>query len=209
MALFADRVDAGTQLAASLRAWRGRDAVVLGIPRGGVVVAAVVASAYGWPLDRVPVRKLGARGNAELAVGAIAENARVLSEPMLRLTGTTPADLQRVEQAERAELARRSAAYPSPGIDLGGRVAIIVDDGIATGSTALAACRAVRSRGAADVVLAAPVAPYDWAPEDGVVDVFVCPHRPREFRAVGQFYDAFPQTTDEEVARLLARNLPT
>ncbi|KAA9147581.1 hypothetical protein F6B41_25720 [Microbacterium lushaniae] len=209
MALFADRADAGTQLAASLRAWRGRDAVVLGIPRGGVVVAAVVAAAYGWPLDRVPVRKLGAHGNAELAVGAIAENVRVVSERTMRLTGTTPADLEWVEEAERAELARRTAAYPSPGLDLTGRVAIVVDDGVATGSTALAACRAVRARGAGEVILAVPVAPHDWEPDDGVADAFVCPHRPRDFRAVGQFYERFPQTTDGEVARLLTPDLPT
>lgn len=208
MVLFADRIAAGQELAACLRTRWGSDAVVLGIPRGGVVVAAEVASAGGWQLDRIPVRKLGARGREELAVGAIADGVRVLSDEVMRLTGTTPADVADTEGVERTELARRASLYPSPDADVAGRVAIVVDDGVATGATAMAACRAVRARGPAGVILAVPVAPHDWAPDADVVDEFVCPHRPRDFRAVGQFYDEFPQTSDEEVTRLLARDLP-
>jgi putative phosphoribosyl transferase len=208
MALFADRAAAGRELASCFRSRADLDAVVLGIPRGGVVVAAEVAAAYDWPLDRLPVRKLGARGHAELAVGAIAEGVRVLSEDALRMTGTTAADVAAVERSERAELERRTAAYPSRHPDLTGRVAIVVDDGVATGATALAACRAVRARGPAWVILAVPVAPHDWCPDADAVDEFVCPHARRDFRSVGQFYERFPSTTDEEVTRLLTRDLP-
>lgn len=208
MALFADRTEAGKELAACLAARTDLDAVVFGIPRGGVVVAAEVAAVCGWPLDRVPVRKLGARERAEVAVGAIAEGVRVLSDAAMRVTGTSAADVAAVEDAERAELARRSAVYPSAGVDVRGRVAVVVDDGLATGATALAACRALRRRGAARIILAVPVAPYDWSPAADAVDEFVCPHLRRDFRAVGQYYITFPQTTDEEVTRLLTRDSP-
>src|SRR3546814_12417478 len=109
---FADRVAAGRELAECFRSRTELDAVVLGIPRGGVVVAAEVATAYDWPLDRIPVRKLGARGHEELAVGAIAEGVRVLSEDAMRLTRTTAADVEAVERVERIEPARRTSAYP-------------------------------------------------------------------------------------------------
>jgi predicted phosphoribosyltransferase len=207
-ALFADRAEAGRKLAACFTSRTDLDAVVLGIPRGGVVVAAEVAAACRWPLERIPVRKLGARGHREVAVGAIAEDVRVLSERTMRATGTTDADVAAIERAERIELARRAAAYPSSGVEVAGRVAVVVDDGLATGATAVAACRAVRARGAERVILAVPVAPREWRPRDDAIDEFVCPHVRRDFRAVGQYYAAFPPTSDEEVRRLLTRDLP-
>ena len=188
--------------------WRGTDAAVLGIPRGGVVVAAEVARVLGLPLGAAVVRKLGTPGHEEFAVGAIAEGVRIVDPKAVRQGGVTPAQLASVEERERAELERRARAFdPSP-IDVAGKVVIVVDDGVATGSTAMAACRAQRSRGAAQIVLAVPVAPAGWEAEASVVDRFVCPHLVADFWAVGQFYDDFTQTKDEEVARLLARDLP-
>lgn len=208
MAIFADRVDAGRQLAAALEDWRGTDAVVLGIPRGGIVVAAEVARALQLPLGAAVVRKLGAPSQAEYAVGAIADGVRIVDPDALRYGGVTPAQLASVEDAERAELERRSRLFDPTPLDVRDRVVIVVDDGIATGSTATAACRSQRARGAVQVVLAVPVAPASWTPEADVVDEFVCPHRPQRFWAVGEFYTDFRQTEDEEVARLLARDLP-
>lgn len=203
MALFADRRDAGRELAAELARWRGTDAVVLGIPRGGVVVAAEVAQALGLELDAVVVRKLGAAGHEEFAVGAIADGVRLVTPESLRWAGMSAQDLDEVEAAERAELARRTDAFGSRLTDLSGRVALVVDDGVATGASAVVACRAVRARGPERVVLAVPVAPERWEPPADAVDEFVCPHRESDFWAVGQYYDAFAQTTDRAVLALL------
>lgn len=204
MALFADRIDAGRQLAELLTGWRGRDAVVLGIPRGGVVVAAEVARVLDAPLGVAIARKLGVPWHEELAFGAIAEGVRVVSDDALRGSGVTPEQQTSVEEHERVELHRREARFGAGLVDVDGRTAIVVDDGVATGATATAACRSVRTRGAASVVLAAPVAPAHWHADATVVDEFVCPHRERNFWSVGQFYDDFTQTSDDEVARLLA-----
>lgn len=203
MALFADRRAAGWELAEELASWRGTDAVVLGIPRGGVVVAAAVADALGLPLDAVVVRKLGASGHEEFAVGAIAEGVRIVTPDAMRWAGMSPEDLERVEAAEREELARRTDAYGARVADLSGRTALVIDDGVATGASALAACRAVRSRNPDRIVLAVPVAPEHWEAPADEVDEFVCPHREPDFWAVGQYYDYFGQTTDAEVVRLL------
>ena len=203
MALFADRRAAGRELAAELADWRGTDAVVLGIPRGGVVVAAAVAEALGLDLDAVVVRKLGAAGHEEFAVGAIADGVRIVTPDAMRWAGMSSQDLERVEAAEREELARRTDVYGPRGRELTGRTAIVVDDGVATGASALAACRAVRARDPDRVVLAVPVAPDRFVPPADVVDDFVCPHRESDFWAVGEYYDHFGQTGDAEVLRLL------
>jgi putative phosphoribosyl transferase len=203
MAIFADRAHAGRELAEALRAWEGSDAVVLGIPRGGVVVAAEVARALSLPLGTAVVRKLGAPDREEYAIGAIAQDVRVLDDAALRAERVTPSELAAVEAAERAELRRRTEAFGAVGPDPAGRTAIVVDDGIATGASATAACRAVRTRGAREIVLAVPVAPARWLPDIDVVLAYVCPHRESPFWAVGQFYDDFAQTRDEEVMGLL------
>ncbi|MDT0441517.1 phosphoribosyltransferase family protein [Streptomyces johnsoniae] len=208
--IYADRADAGRRLAHELRDLRGRDAVVLGLPRGGVPVAAEVASALRAPLDVEVVRKLGAPFQPEVAMGAIAEDegARVLNERVLRATRTGEHDLAAVEATERTELTRRAREYRGgrPPLSVAGRTVVIVDDGIATGATARAACRSARRRHAERVILAVPVAPGEGIEEVvAEADAFVCPERPAEFMAVGQFYRDFGQTTDEEVVACLRR----
>lgn len=190
-------------LAAQLSAWHGADAVVCGIPRGGVVVAAVVADALELPLDVAVVRKLGATSNEEFAVGAIAEGVRVVRPDAVQLAGMGPEQLDFVEDMERVELRRRTALFARVRAELHDRTAIVVDDGIATGSTAIAACKAVRARGAEHVVLATPIAPAGWRPARDVADEFVCAVAASDFWAVGQFYRDFTQTTDAEVVTLL------
>ena len=204
MAIFADRAHAGRELAGELAHLRGMDAVVLGIPRGGVVVAAPVARALMLPLGVAVVRKLGAPQHDEFALGAIADGVRVVDPVSLHDAKVTPAQLAAVEQRERAELARRTTSFELTGLDVSGRTVIIIDDGIATGSTARAACLAQRGRGAARIVLAVPVAPQSWRPDPAEVDEYICPHREAHFWAVGQYYDDFTQTTDDEVTRLLS-----
>ena len=207
--IFTDRQDAGTRLAEECRrpgaAWQ--HPVVLGIPRGGVPVAAPVADALNAPLDVIIVRKLGLPRNEEVAMGAIGEGVRVLDQDMVRTMGVTAEELQRIEFRERAELERRVHAYREGRhpVALAGATAVVVDDGLATGATARAACAVARAQGAASVVLAVPVAPPDWEPQPGVdADVFVCLARPRGFFAIGQWYNDFTQTTDAEVRELLA-----
>ena len=210
--LFDDRADAGRQLAAALRAassgWAPLPTVVLGLPRGGVPVARVVADAIGAPLDVLAVRKLGAPRHPEFAVGAIGEDGvRFVDDDSVRLTGIDQSELAVVEAHERAELARRLSVYRHgrPPVSLSGVRAIVVDDGVATGATAAVACRAARLRGAAEVVLAVPVAPYDWVDRlKGEADAFVAVSTPRDFWAVGQWYRRFDQTGDDEVIRDLA-----
>ncbi|MHC2998105.1 phosphoribosyltransferase [Microbacterium sp. HJ5] len=206
MALFADREDAGRQLAESLRSWRGEDAVVLGIPRGGVVVAAEVAQALDLPLAAAVVRKLGAPSHEEFAVGAIADDVRVVNDAAVAGSRITAEQLAFVEDLERVELRRRGVLFGAGVEAVAGRTAIVVDDGVATGATATAACLSMRAHGAERVVLAVPVGPAGWRPDREVADDYVCPHRERDFWAVGQFYDDFTQTSDAEVVGLLSRD---
>jgi putative phosphoribosyl transferase len=207
-AVFRDRVDAGRRLGHALRSIAGPDIVVLGLPRGGVPVAGEVAGILRAPLDVILVRKLGLPGRPELAMGAIGEDGvRVLNRAVLEATGTPNGEVERVERAERAELERRAARYRGgrPRLDLAGRTALVVDDGIATGSTARAAGVVARAHGAARVVLAVPVAPPGWEADlAGAADDFFALATPEPFYAVGQFYADFGQTSDREVERCLA-----
>lgn len=204
MHIFADRKDAGRQLAAAVDAIRPPDAVVLGIARGGIVVAAEVARALRLPLAAAVVRKLGAPAHEEYAIGAIAEGVQVVDEAAMGRAGVNHSQLAQIEARERAELLRRSELFAAVTPVLRGRTAIIVDDGVATGSTATAACTSARLQEAARIVLAVPVAPAAWRPDPALVDDYVCLHAIRDFWAVGQFYRDFTQATDEDVARALS-----
>ena len=207
--VFADRVDAGRRLATKLLHLRHESVVVLGLPRGGVPVAAEVATALGAPLDVIMVRKLGVPSQPELGMGAIGEDgAKVVNEEIVRTARVTQRQLAEVEARERVELERRSRRYRGdrPRVPLEGRTAVVVDDGIATGSTARAACRVARAHGARRVVLAVPVAPPSWVARMGTdADEFVCVDTPESFYGIGQFYDDFSPTSDEEVVSCLQR----
>ncbi|MER6256684.1 phosphoribosyltransferase family protein [Streptomyces sp. NPDC001584] len=207
--LFTHRAEAGEKLAEALRHLKEEDPVVLGLPRGGVPVAYRVARALGAPLDVIVVRKLGVPHHRELGFGAIGEGGvRVISEDIVRGSRLGPQDIEAVEHAEEAELTRRAARFRGdrPRVPLEGRTVIVVDDGIATGATAAAACEVVRAQGAARVVLAVPVAPPDAVARLGsAADEVVCLATPHAFRAVGEWYQDFSQTPDEEVVFLLAR----
>ena len=205
--MFADRADAGRQLAAKLGHLRGEPVVVLGLPRGGVPVALPVARALGAPLDVIVVRKLGVPFQPELAMGAVGEGGvRVLSREVVREAMVSEKEIAAVESRERAELERRVRRLRGgrPRLPLEGKVAVVVDDGIATGSTARAACQIARAQGAARIVLAVPVAPPGWeAGFGGVADEPVCVATPAGFFAIGQFYGDFSQVSDDEVIACL------
>jgi putative phosphoribosyl transferase len=205
--MFSDRSDAGRRLAAGLRHLRGEPAVVLGLPRGGVPVAVEVARELGAPLDVIVVRKLGVPYQPELGMGAVGEDGvRVLNPEVIAAAAISDTDLDDVEQREQAEVARRARLYRGerPRQPLDGRVAVIVDDGIATGSTARAACQIARAFGAQRIVLAVPVAPVGWETRiGGDADELVSVATPVPFYAIGQFYHDFSQTTDAEVAAAL------
>lgn len=204
-ARFADRRAAGRELAALLT--QVPDPVVLGLPRGGVPVAFEVAAALHAPLDVLLVRKVGVPVQPELAMGAIGEDGvRVVNARVMRVLGVSEEEFARVEAAERAELARRVTRYRAnrERLDLAGHTAIVVDDGIATGATAQAACEVARHQGAATVVFAAPVAPPSAIAELRIVaDDVIAVETPESFGAIGQFYADFRQVTDDEVVELL------
>ncbi len=204
--IFADRADAGARLAEALEDFRGSDAVVLGVPRGGVVVAAEVARRLDLPLDVVVPRKIGAPRNPELGIGAVAPGVRVLDDRMIARLRVPGDYLEREIAAQEREIDRRSSAYRagrSP-VELDGRTAIVVDDGIATGGTAAAALRWARTRGAREAVLAVPVAPTAAVRRLArEADRIVVLDTPEPFTAVGEWYRRFGQTSDGEVVAAL------
>jgi putative phosphoribosyl transferase len=207
MSRFRDRRDAGVRLAHRLEPLRSEHPLVLALPRGGVPVAAEIALALHAPLDVMIVRKLGVPRQPELAMGAIGEGGvRVLNDDVIRLAGIPRHDIDAVEARERLEIERRATRYRggAPMLAIDGRTVIVVDDGIATGSTALAALQIAHARGARRIVLAAPVAPADTVAElASSADDVVVLETPYPFFAIGPWYEDFAQTTDDEVCRLL------
>jgi len=205
---FRDRREAGQVLGNALREYANRDdVVVLALPRGGVPVAFEVAEALNAPLEVFLVRKLGTPGHRELAMGAIASGGiRVLNEEVVRMLNIPPEAIDAVARDEQIELERRQSAYlqgRAP-VALDGRIVVIVDDGLATGSTMRAAVKAIRTRHPARVVVAVPVGAPDTCRElAALADQVVCVRTPELFSAVGQWYLDFDQTSDEEVNRLL------
>ena len=208
--LFRDRADAGRQLAARLAAYVGRpDVVVLALPRGGVPVAFETARALGASMDVFLVRKLGVPGREELAMGALATGGvRVLNDDVVRTLAIPDHVIDAAAEKEQRELARREHAYRDdrPPPDVKGRTALLVDDGLATGSTMRAAVAALRKLHPSRIVIAVPVGSAETCAElAGEADEVVCAQTPEPFYAVGLWYDDFTQTTDEEVHELLER----
>jgi putative phosphoribosyl transferase len=213
MRRFRDRREAGRELAERLSRYAGRDdVVVLALPRGGVPVGYEVARALGAPLDVFVVRKLGVPGHEELALGAVASGGlRVLNEDVVAALALSESQIQPIAARQLAEVERRERAYRGdrPPLDLRGKVAVIVDDGLATGATMRAAALAVRQLEPREIVVAVPVAAErtcDDFRDD--VDHVVCAHTPEPFLAVGMWYARFDQTTDEEVRELLQEAVP-
>ncbi|MBF6593615.1 MAG: phosphoribosyltransferase [Thermaceae bacterium] len=211
MKAFQNRQDAGRVLAEALKSYAGqKNLYVLGLPRGGVPVAKEVARALQAPLDVLVVRKLGVPGHLELAMGAIASGGgRVLNQELLRRLRLSPSDIEPVEERECQELSRREQVYRGhrPFPDLKGKTVIVVDDGLATGATMKAALAAVEKGNPARVVVAVPVAPPETLEEiKSLVNQVVCPLVPTDFGAVGEWYQDFPQTSDEEVLAALAQS---
>ena len=203
---FADRVDAGKRLASALTRFKSKDAIVLAIPRGGIVVGFEISKALGVSLDIIVPRKIGAPDNPELAIGAVTEDGTtILNERLVNDLGVPQNFIQKESERQRAEIERRLESYRGdvPYPSLKNRVVIIVDDGIATGYTMKAAIASVRKKGAKSVVIAIPVGPPSTINElERVTDRVICLYTPEEFYAIGEFYEDFSQTTDEEVKRL-------
>ncbi|PYL53252.1 MAG: phosphoribosyl transferase [Verrucomicrobia bacterium] len=205
---FSNRIEAGRELAEKLDKYAGReDVIVLGLPRGGVPVAYEVAKRLHVPLDVFIVRKLGVPGFEELAAGAIASGGvRVLNQDVMRAIPYADEAIEAVTAKETAELERREQLYREgrPPPELRDRIVILVDDGLATGATMRAAVKALRERGVAKIVVAVPVAPPDTCHEvEQLADETICLSTPPFFQAVGQYYEDFSQTTDDEVRDLL------
>jgi len=205
---FRNRRDAGRRLAAELRTYANRsDVIVLALPRGGVPVGYEVATALGVPLDVFVVRKLGLPWHEELAMGALASGGvRILDDDLIRVARVSTEDIERVTAAEQVELERRERRYRGdrPFPDLTGKTVLLVDDGLATGSTMRAAVAALRQEAPRSIVVAVPVAaPATCDAFRDIADDIVCAETPEPFRAVGLWYDDFSQTTDEEVHELL------
>jgi predicted phosphoribosyltransferase len=207
---FLDRRDAGKQLAARLMHYRGRtDVLVLGLPRGGVPVAYEVARGLQVPLDVFVVRKLGAPGHEELAMGAIASGGvQVINQDVVHQLQISQLDIEAAALRETLELERRERDYRNgcPPLEVHGRTAILIDDGLATGATMRAAIAALRQRDAGKIVVAVPVAaPRTCAEMERYVDEMVCLLTPQDFQAVGEWYEDFSQTSDQEVRHLLEK----
>jgi len=210
MRRFRDRAEAGRELGERLSGQYAdrADVLVLALPRGGVVVGQEVAGVLGAPLDALVVRKLGFPGQDELAMGAIASGGvQVFNEPLLAQTGVSRAHVDAVVTRELAELERREALYRAgrPAPEVAGRTVIVVDDGLATGSTMLAAVHALKARDAERVVVAVPTAPRQTCEAlESVADEVVCLRQPDPFYAVGLSYEDFSEVSDDDVRRLLA-----
>ncbi|HJU57205.1 MAG TPA: phosphoribosyltransferase family protein [Actinomycetota bacterium] len=207
--IFADRADAGERLGRALAERVGPDAVVLAIPRGGVIVGEAVARAIAAPLDVVVPRKIGAPGNPELGVGAIAPGVRVLDSRMLAGLRVSDEYLEREIAAQESEIERRQHAYREgrPPAEVRGHTAVVVDDGVATGGTATAALRWARAQGATRVILAVPVAPSGSLERLAAeADEVIVLETPEPFFAVGEWYRDFDQTSDREVVSALGRS---
>ena len=198
--IFEDRVDAGRRLADALGEYRGADVIVLGVPRGGVVVAYQVATALQAPLDVTVPRKIPAPGNPELAIGAVAADGTVVMDPMAEYyPGVTPEYVERAVAQQVEEIHRRLRAYRGdrPPMDVSGKTAIVVDDGIATGNTVLASLRSLRAQNPQALVLAVPVAPPTSVERLAqAADRVVALETPEPFFAVGQWYNNFDQVRD-------------
>ncbi len=211
--LFQDRREAGKKLGIALGKFAGTDAVVLALPRGGVPVGFEVAQALHTPLDVFVVRKLGVPGQEELAMGAIASGGvRVLNRTIIEGLAIPPEQIDAVAAREEHELERRESAYRGArgSLDVQGRVAILVDDGVATGSSMRAAVTALRQKGPREIVVAVPVASRYICDElQEEADQTVCLYTPLDFFAVGQWYQEFSQTSDDEVRSLLERAAKT
>lgn len=210
MQIYRDRQEAGERLAEELAVFKGqKDVVVLGLPRGGVPVAARVAKALGAPLGVFVVRKLGVPGNEEYAMGAIASGGvRLMNEDVVRSLGITEEQIKQVVEREERKLRQREEAYrgecPQP--ELKGKLLILVDDGIATGATVRVAIKALREYCPRQVVVAVPVAPPEACQDlSREVDKVVCPLQPSRLRAISLWYEDFSATTNEEVRRILAK----
>ncbi len=208
---FRDRSDAGRRLAKALSEYKGRSAVVLALPRGGVPVAAEVAAALDAPLDLILVRKIGVPTQPELAMGAVVDGAApiiVRNEEVIELSGTTADEFDSACKRELAEIERRRKLYigDRSRAEIAGQVVIVVDDGIATGATTRAALQAIRDRKPKELVLAVPVAPSDTITQlRRKVDALICLETPELFGAIGYFYRDFRQVSDQEVVAILNR----
>jgi putative phosphoribosyl transferase len=210
MAFFVDRVDAGKRLASAMKNFSGKKGIVLAIPRGGVVVGYVISKTLNLPLDIIIPRKIGAPDNPELAIGAVAEDGTaILDQKLIKYLGVDreyiieETEHQKQEIKRRLKLYRQDTSYP----DLKGLDVIVVDDGIATGSTMKAALTSVKNRGAASITVAVPVGPPSTIDElERMADRVVCLYTPEFFQAIGEFYKDFSQTSDEEVIGLLMEN---